>query len=804
MLASTPPIPVAKVLLVDDSPANLLALEAILLELGAQLVRAGSGGEALARTLSEDFAAILLDVHMPDMDGFEAARLIRSRARSRETPILFVTASDSPEPYLEEAYALGAVDFLTKPLHPAVLKGKVSFFIALHRSREELREAERTAVNERAFLSAVLDAVQDSIVACDAQGRLTLFNRATRELHRLAPEAIAPDDWAEHYGLLAPGGREPLAPEDTPLMRALSGEQVRDAEMVVRAPDGRLRTLLASGQPLYDNSGRGKLGAVVSMHDITAEREAAVTRELVVREQARREAAEAAAQRLRQSEERYRTLFDTMEEGFCIIEVLFDEEGRAQDCVYLEANPTFSRHTGLRNVVGRRMREMVSHPDPAWLDAYGQVARTGQPQRLLHQLPGPDRWFDVSITRVGNATHPRVALLGSEVTEQVRAQAALRRVASELAESDQRKTEFLATLAHELRNPLAPLRNGLHLLRHQRDPQASARTWAMMDRQLGHMVRLIDDLMDIGRVSTGKLDLKRRRVLLRELVDNALESTQAAIEHAHHALSIELPDEPLYLDVDATRIEQVISNLLSNAAKYTPAHGHITLGARAEASEVHLWVQDDGMGIDPGDEARIFQMFTQLRPHQQDMPAGLGIGLALVRAITELHGGTISVHSAGRGAGSRFTVVLPLEAGSGQAGKHAGPGGAAPGEATVRVLVVDDNHDAAETLAMILQMDGHVARVAHEGRAALQLAREFDPQVVFLDIGMPGMDGYEVARAMRRQASDGRCPVLVALTGWGAKDDVALAKAAGFDHHLTKPADVAAVEQLLAHVTAQP
>ncbi|AEG93179.1 hybrid sensor histidine kinase/response regulator [Ramlibacter tataouinensis] len=680
MLVPAPAPPTVKVLIVDDQPANLLALEVVLQEIGATLVRAGSGEEALARTLQDDFAAILLDIRMPGMDGFEAARLIRSRPRSRTTPILFVTASDSAELYLEDAYALGAVDFLTKPLHPAALKGKVSFFIELQRSRDELRAAERQAVNERAFLSAVLEAVQDGIVACDPHGALTLFNRATRELHGLPAAPLPATRWPEYYDLYRPDGHTPLWAQEIPLVRALAGERVRNVEMVVAPRNGPRRTLVASGQTLYDPSTGAKLGAVVSMHDVTAEREADAARAAALREQARREQAEATAELLRVSEER------------------------------------------------------------------------------------------------------------------------LRRLAEQLAESDRRKTEFLATLAHELRNPLAPLRNGLHLMQRAQEPEVLERTRDMMERQLSHMVRLIDDLLDIARVTSGKVELKKERIDLRQVVDSAVEISLPTLEAAGHRLEVRLPPEPLPLDVDPTRIAQVLGNLLNNAAKYTPDDGQVVLQARRQEGQVVISVTDSGVGIPAEALPRVFEMFTQVGRNGDRSQGGLGIGLALVRALVELHGGTVTASSAGPGRGSTFTVQLPLAADlpAAEAAPAPGADGAAAGE-SLQVLVVDDNQDAAESLAMILEMSGHRARVAHDGDQALALAREFRPQVVFLDIGMPGKNGYEVAREMRQQARKlGRQPVLVALTGWGGQDDLARSRAAGFDHHLTKPADIAAVENLLA------
>ena len=294
--------------------------------LGEPLVRAGSGQEALRRLRDADFAAVLLDVRMPGMDGFETARLIRAQRRSRRTPIIFVTA-DASDLSVEEAYSMGAVDFLTKPLVTSVLKAKLAFFVELHRSRQELQAAERKAVQDRAFLTAVLEAVEDGIVACGPDGKLTLFNRATREFHGMPPEMTAADDWSARYDLYRADGSTPLPQSEIPLARALAGEVVREAELVIAPKGGQVRHLLASGQPLYDEAGH-KLGAVVSMHDITALRDAAAARETALTEQTRREEAEAAAEliresreRLRASEERVRLATDAAGLGVWILDV---------------------------------------------------------------------------------------------------------------------------------------------------------------------------------------------------------------------------------------------------------------------------------------------------------------------------------------------------------------------------------------------------------------------------------------------------------------------------------------------------
>ncbi len=519
----------ASILLVDDQPANLLALEAVLHELGERLVCAPSGEQALQRLRDEDFAAVLLDVRMPGMDGFETARLIRLQRRSRTTPIIFITA-DATGLSVEEAYAIGAVDLLTKPLVPAVLKAKVAFFVELHHSRQELQAAERRAVEGRAFLSAVLEEIEDGVVACGADGALTLFNRATREFHGLAHEApTGTAQWPGQSDLYRPDGKTPMRKEDLPLFRAFGGEAVRDAELVIAPRGGKARVVRASGQPLYDHAGR-RLGAVVSMHDVTDRREAQAASEAAAREQRRREEAEAAAQliresreRLRASEERYRTLFESMDEGFCIVEVLFDEARRPVDYRFLEINPAFEKHTGLVGAGGRRMRELVPDHDSHWFEIYGRVATTGEPARFENEAKAMGRWFDVYAARLGGPGSAKVAILFNNITERRRSQQNLQRLAAELAETDRRKTEFLATLAHELRNPLAPISNGLQLMRMAAgNPQTQEKAREMMERQLRHLVRLVDDLLDIARISSGKVDLKKERVAFKSVLDSAL------------------------------------------------------------------------------------------------------------------------------------------------------------------------------------------------------------------------------------------------------------------------------------------
>jgi signal transduction histidine kinase len=369
-----------------------------------------------------------------------------------------------------------------------------------------------------------------------------------------------------------------------------------------------------------------------------------------------------------------------------------------------------------------------------------------------------------------------------------------------LRESDRRKDEFLATLAHELRNPLAPLRNSLHVLRVGGDGDAaSAPLREMMERQVNHLIRLVDDLLEVSRISRGAFELRRERVEVSVVVRNAVETSEPLIRAAGHELLVALPKQQLWLDGDPVRLAQILANLLNNAANYTNAGGRVELHVRRLDDKVAIAVRDNGAGIAPEALPRLFEMFTRGdHSHRRDQ-GGLGIGLALARGLAEMHGGSISASSAGLGQGSEFTVTLPLAADQGERPASDQPAAAALGQQ--RILVVDDNRDAAESLSMLLELLGAEARVACSGFEALELFASYDPAVVLLDIGMPEMDGYQVARRIRADFPERR-PVLVALTGWGQEEDRRRAKDAGFDHHLIKPADMAALQSLLTSLKA--
>jgi signal transduction histidine kinase len=581
------------ILLVDDQPSRLLTYESILSGLGQNLVSARSGLEALDRLMRQEFAVVLLDVSMPDMDGFEAARLIHEHPRFEKTPIIFVTGVHVSELDRLTGYKVGAVDYVSIPVVPEILRSKVAVLVELYLKRRELRELNRT---------------------------LALAN-------------------------------ERLAEANT----TLQAEKTRELQMLNR--------------------------------DL---------------------------------------------------------------------------------------------------------------QRANTELEQANR------------------TLQNEVAERARVEQALK-------EADRHKDEFLAMLAHELRNPLAPILNAVQLMRMKplRDPQL---VWSrdVIERQLAHLTRLVDDLLDVSRITRGKINLTREPVEIAGLVARAVETVQPLIVERGHQFTIEMPDEPIRVYGDPLRLTQALGNVLANAAKYTERAGRITLIARRSDDVLEIRVRDTGIGIPSALLPMIFDMFTQLRNDSGRSQSGLGIGLALVRKLLEMHGGTVTASSEGDGLGSEFLISLPVIPNdrvrlSGSADSQAnsqanGHGASASADASTtprvrrRILVADDNSDALESLATLLELGGHEVFSAANGALALESAEQNLPEVALLDIGMPKLDGYEVARRIRAQPW-GRDITLVALTGWGQDSDRRRSGEAGFDSHLVKPLDLDKLTELLGRLpvrTAEP
>jgi two-component system CheB/CheR fusion protein len=387
--------------------------------------------------------------------------------------------------------------------------------------------------------------------------------------------------------------------------------------------------------------------------------------------------------------------------------------------------------------------------------------------------------------RVARAGDPTVLLAFHDITERKQA--------------ERRKDEFLALLAHELRNPLAPIRTGLELIRLSGDtPPAVRRVRLMMERQVNQMIRLVDGLLDVSRIASGKIVLQRAPNSVNELVQIAMEAHRSAIEAKKIDLTIDLPERPCVVDVDSTRFVQVLSNVLHNAEKFTPANGAIRLSVDTrgvdDATQAVITISDTGIGISPQMLPRIFELFVQAPPETKHPHSGLGIGLALARQLIELHGGEIVAHSHGPGQGTAIVITMPVH--KGDVRQRLYPQIELPHVAS-RVVIIDDNEDAAQSTAMLVEELGGLARTANDGASGLAVVQEFAPDIVLLDIGMPGMDGYEACRQIREQTSQ-RHIVVIAVTGWGQPQDKQRALDAGFDAHLTKPVDPATLTSVLA------
>jgi PAS domain S-box-containing protein len=440
-------------------------------------------------------------------------------------------------------------------------------------------------------------------------------------------------------------------------------------------------------------------------------------------------------------------------------------------------------------IVNEQTRQSVENPAARALRE-GRVVGLAN-HTLLIAKDGRERPIDDSAAPIQNEQGGTVGvvLVFRDMTER-------RRVEQELREADRRKNEFLATLAHELRNPLAPIRTGLQVLRLATDASDRHQALEMMDRQLGQLVRLVDDLLDISRITRNKLELRKARLPLTAVIENAIETARPLIESKGHTLAVTLPPEPLYLDADLTRLAQVFWNLLHNSAKYTDPGGRIILAAERQESDVIVTIRDTGIGIPAEAMPGLFTMFSQVDQSLERAQGGLGIGLALVKGLVEMHGGTVEAHSGGTGQGSEFRVCLPLAAEKGQTDEPRQRFAAASG-ITQRILVVDDNRDSAASLGMMLSLLGHDTRTAHDGLEAVELAEAFHPDVVLLDIGLPRLNGYDACQRIREQPW-GKDMFIVAVTGWGQAEDRRRSQEAGFDQHLVKPVDPAQLQQLLA------
>ncbi|MBC7842868.1 MAG: response regulator [Gemmatimonadaceae bacterium] len=512
----------------------------------------------------------------------------------------------------------------------------------------------------------------------------------------------------------------------------------------------------------------------------------------------KRSVAEAA---LRESEERYRTLVDSLNECLYVVERIDGASDEPVDFRYVSFNPAFLAQSDIRGEIGQTVRHLLPDESEEWFSACDRVCSTGVPIRFERTVPNVDRVLELFAFRLGGAGSRRVAIIFFDITARKQAELQLRSQADALADADRRKDEFLAMLGHELRNPLAPMLSAVEIL--NLPPSAEPRhTQALqiIERQVRQMTRLVDDLLDVSRFTTGMFQLRLERCTIRQIVERAVATTGLLVLQRAHSLTVTLTARELYLHADAARLEQVVVNLLNNAVKYTDAGGGIWLTVEEENDMAMVRVRDTGIGIAPELLPRIFDLFSQAEQSLDRSEGGLGVGLCLVRRLVEQHQGSIEVFST-VGIGSEFVVRLPMVA---------EPDALSPlpvvptsvsrrTERSIRILIVDDNVDAAESLGMVLQAAGEDVWLAHDGVTALTMALEHPPQVVLLDIGLPLLDGYEVAKRLRQQVGLSGV-VIVAITGYGQARDRDLSTNAGFDHHLLKPVDMTLMQTILATV----
>jgi PAS domain S-box-containing protein len=627
------------------------------------------------------------------------------------------------------------------------------------RSEQMLRESETR-------FRLMADSIPQFVWITDAAGNTEFFNRQWTAYTGAIDEPSTASDIAASF----------VHPDDQALTMQKWEEARREGknflvEHRIRSSTGQYRWFLVRAEPHRD-PGTGEVirwfGTSTDIHD--------------------NKMIEAAR---RSSEAQYRTLFNSIDDGFCIIDMIFDEAGQPIDYRFCDVNAMFEQQTGLVNAVGRRMRELAPQHETHWFEMYGRVARTGEPIRFENEARALGRWYDVYAFRADDLYAGKVAILFKDITERKRHEQERRR-------ADRSKDEFLAMLAHELRNPLAPISAAADLLRLARLDETRVRqTSEVIARQVRHMTSLVDDLLDVSRVTRGLITLETSDLDAKRIVSDAIEQVRPLIESRGHHMAVHMPPESTHVSGDAKRLVQVLANLLNNAAKYTPEGGSIDLRLEVDSADVRIVVKDNGIGMAPEFLSGVFDMFTQAQRTADRSQGGLGIGLALVKSLIELHHGSVTAHSKGLGQGSEFTVRLPRLAAPGMpsASRDEHPGGAVP--ASMKVMVVDDNADAASMLAMLLEAAGHEVIVEHDSRRALERARLERPDAFLLDIGLPDIDGNELARQLRSQ-SESSSSLLIAVTGYGQEQDRRNTAAAGFDHHFVKPVDTAQLTAILA------
>ena len=639
------------------------------------------------------------------------------------------------------------------------------------RSPKEAFEAESR-------MRSVVDHVVDGIITINDRGIVTTFNPAAERIFGYKAREVV----GENIKMLMP---EP----DRSAHDAYIGNYKRTGQAKI----------IGIGREVV---GRRKSGETFPMELAISEFQLGTNRYFtgIVRDITERKHAE---EELRRAEERMRSVVNHVIDGIITI----DEQGSIESF-----NPAAEKLFGFARaeVLGRNVKMLMPQPYHGEHDGYiANYVRTGAPkiigtgrEVIGQRKDGSTFPMELAVSEFHIGERRYFTGIVRDITERKRLEVELHERLQQLAEADRQKNEFLAMLSHELRNPLAPMRNAVSLMKLANGDEGVMREARdLIDRQLHHLVRLVDDLLDVSRIIRGRVELRREPVDLGAVVARAVETAQPVIDAYGHDLGVMLPPSPLHVEGDVVRLAQVISNLLTNAARYSGKPGRINLGVWRDGSGAVLSVRDYGVGIAPELLPRIFDLFVQGDHTLARSQGGLGIGLTLVKRLVEMHGGTVSAFSAGAGAGSEFIVRLPAIAAQDARDSDSRAGSDRAASSPRRVLVVDDNVDAAESIAKLLRLAGHQVECVYDGPRALEGAARSRPDVVVLDIGLPGMDGYEVARRLRTLPQF-RSTALIALTGYGQDSDRESSRRAGFDHHLTKPVDPDVLERLIAELQA--
>lgn len=761
----------ASVLLVDDQPARLLTYESILHGLNVDCVRALSGAEALQRLLAQEFAAILLDVDMPDMDGFEVARLIREHPRLERTPIVFITGVHVSELDRIKGYEVGAIDYISVPVVPEILRTKVAVLVELHQRRSELQ-----ALNEALENSRVRLAAEHTKVMEEKTSRLcAIFENPSQisvVLHPVRDDGGAIVDWvyedanASALAFLQHTRESLLGLRLSVVLADRAGISIRRCEQALRTREPVRYEQRAGGRNLVATAfAAGSDCVIVSATEITEQK--------------------ATEEALRASEFRYRMLIENAPVGVA---------HNALSGEFLYVNRGFCELVGYTAEELKALTwQAITHPDDVDLDQSlankvlaGEVPHYTMQKRYIRK-DGTPIWIDLVGSFVADeAGRPIEGLaVAIDITQRKNAELMLK-------ENDRRKDEFLAMLAHELRNPIAPIRNAAEVLEARLNGTREHAVVGIIRRQAAHLSCLLDDLLDVARITSGHIELRRDVVAIQSCIDSAIETVEPLIRDKGHSLTLTNTFTPLFVNVDKVRVAQCLTNLLTNAVKFTPAGGDVRILPFVDGNEVVIEVSDSGIGMAPDFLPRAFDLFAQSERTPDRSQGGLGVGLSVCRKLLEMHGGSITVQSAGTGLGSTFTVRIPLVAAPADTPVSV----STPAQPKRRVLIVDDNHDAADSLALLLQLSEHDTCVAYSAEEGLRSTAELQPDVVLLDIGLPHMDGYEVARQLR---GNGYKSVLIALSGYGQAEDRAQSAAAGFDAHLVKPVDAEELMRTLSN-----